>query len=108
YDKAKELLPALGYNPKLFYGDGYKGLPAFAPFDKIIITAAAPYIPEDLKKQLKIGGIMVIPVGSGDVQVMTTLLKLDENNFEVHELKDFRFVPMLENKEWGDKGVIKF
>ena len=107
HDKAKELLPALGYNPKLFYGDGYKGLPTFAPFDKIIVTAAAPYIPEDLKKQLKVGGILVIPVGAGDVQVMTTIIKTSDTTFETHELNDFRFVPMLTSKEWGEEKSVQ-
>jgi protein-L-isoaspartate(D-aspartate) O-methyltransferase len=108
YDRTKELLPSLGYNPKLFYGDGYKGLPTFAPFDEVIVTAAAPYIPEELKKQLKVGGRMVIPVGAGDVQVMKLLIKTSETDFETHELKDFRFVPMLSNKEWGEeKGAQK-
>ncbi|HNQ61543.1 MAG TPA: protein-L-isoaspartate(D-aspartate) O-methyltransferase [Bacteroidia bacterium] len=103
YDKAKVLLPKLGYSPKLFYGDGFKGLPAYGPFDRIIITCGAPYIPEELLKQLKIGGVMVIPVGEGEVQVMTTILKKAEGEFEKHELKNFRFVPMLENREWGSK-----
>jgi protein-L-isoaspartate(D-aspartate) O-methyltransferase len=85
----------------MFYGDGYKGLPAFAPFNKILVTCGAPFIPEDLIAQLKVGGIMVIPVGRGEVQVMTTILKTSENGFEKHELKHFRFVPMLESKEWG-------
>lgn len=101
FDRAKELLPAMGYAPKLFYGDGYKGLPAYAPFDKILITCGAPYIPEELVKQLKVGGTMVIPVGAGEVQMMTYLVKTSENDFEKKELSAFKFVPMLENKEWG-------
>ncbi len=101
YDKTKKLLPEMGYSPKMFYGDGYKGLPSFAPFNKILVTCGAPFIPEDLIGQLKIGGIMVIPVGAGEVQVMTTILKTSETAFEKHELKNFRFVPMLEDKEWG-------
>ncbi|REJ80590.1 MAG: protein-L-isoaspartate(D-aspartate) O-methyltransferase [Bacteroidetes bacterium] len=103
YDKAKDLLPHMGYNPKMFYGDGYKGLPAFAPFDRILVTCGAPFIPEELLKQLKTGGIMVIPVGESDVQVMTLVLKKAEDRFEKHELKNFRFVPMLEDKNWGAK-----
>lgn len=98
FDKAKTFLPALGYNAKLFYGDGYKGLPAFAPFDKIIVTCGAPFVPPDLIAQLKVNGIMVIPVGAGDVQVMTVVIKTGPDSFETHELKNFRFVPMLENK----------
>ena len=103
HDKAKVALPALGYSPKLFYGDGFKGLPAYGPFDRIIVTCGAPYVPEDLLGQLKIGGVMVIPVGEGEVQIMTTILKIAEDNYEKHELKNFKFVPMLEDKEWGKK-----
>jgi protein-L-isoaspartate(D-aspartate) O-methyltransferase len=98
FDKTKKALPALGYSTKLFYGDGYKGLPSFAPFDKIIITAGAPIIPNDLLQQLKIGGILVIPLGV-DKQVMTTIVKTSETKFEKTEYEgDFKFVPMLEQK----------
>lgn len=103
YDSVRQHLKQLGYAPKFFYGDGFKGLPAYGPFDRIIVTCGAPYIPEDLITQLKVGGIMVIPVGAGDVQVMTTILKTSETAIEKHELKNFRFVPMLENREWGNK-----
>lgn len=98
YEKAKIFLPLLGYNAKLFYGDGYKGLPAYGPFDKIIVTCGAPFVPPDLVHQLKEGGIMIIPVGAGDVQIMTVIIKTGHDSFETHELKNFRFVPMLENK----------
>jgi protein-L-isoaspartate(D-aspartate) O-methyltransferase len=98
HDKAKKFLPTIGYNPKLFYGDGYKGLPTYAPFDKIIVTAGAPYIPEDLISQLKPGGILVIPVGSGLIQIMTIILKTSETDFEKIELDQFKFVPLLEDK----------
>ncbi len=101
FDKATKFLPEIGYSPKMFYGDGYKGLPSFAPFDKVLVTCGAPFIPEDLIAQLKVGGILVIPVGGGEVQTMTTILKTTESGYEKHELKHFRFVPMLENKEWG-------
>jgi len=100
FDKTKILLPKLGYNPKLYYGDGYKGLPNYAPFDKIIVTAGAPVIPEALKEQLKPGGILVIPLGSGGTQMMTILTKTSENTYETTELKQFRFVPLLEDKQW--------
>ncbi len=99
YIKTKNLLNALGYkNINLFYGDGYKGLTSFAPFDRIIITAAAPFIPQDLLLQLKIGGIMVIPLGEGNVQKMTTITKKSETEFIQTEFGDFRFVPMLKDK----------
>src|ERR1051326_3584981 len=66
YDKTKVMLEKMGYKPKMFYGDGYKGLDAFAPFDRVLVTAGAPFIPEPLKEQLKVGGRLVIPVGKGD------------------------------------------
>lgn len=85
-------------NIKFFYGDGYEGLPTFAPFDRVIITAAAPFIPEKLVQQLKPGGIMVIPVGEGDVQVMKKLIKKNDGSV-VEEVYDrFSFVPMLTGK----------
>jgi protein-L-isoaspartate(D-aspartate) O-methyltransferase len=78
FDVAQQRFPLMGYAPKMFYGDGYKGLPAFAPFDKILVTCGAPFIPEELVKQLKVGGIMVIPLGGGDVQVMTLIKKFQQ------------------------------
>jgi protein-L-isoaspartate(D-aspartate) O-methyltransferase len=85
-------------NIKFFYGDGYEGLPTFAPFDKILITAAAPDIPQKLVEQLKTGGMMVIPVGSGEVQVMKRFIKLPDGLKE--EVYDrFSFVPMLSGKK---------
>lgn len=101
YDRTKELLPMMNYAPKLFYGDGYKGLATYAPFDKVLVTCGAPFIPEELIKQLKVGGILVIPVGSGGVQVMTRIVKTGDDSYEKEELSNFRFVPMLENKDWG-------
>ena len=88
----------LNMNPKLFYGDGYLGQPMFAPFDKIIVTAGAPFIPEQLKIQLKTGGIMVIPVGDSKGQKMYSILKKAENQFETKLHGDFHFVPLLEQK----------
>lgn len=100
YLKTKALLPLLGYHPALMtYGDGYKGLAVHAPFDKIIVTAGAPSIPEDLKDQLKIGGCMVIPVGS-DIQVMMRIVRSDANTFIEETHGTFRFVPLLENKSY--------
>ena len=98
YDKAVKFIPTLGYTIKLFYGDGYRGLPAFAPFDKIIVTAGAPYIPDALVEQLKPVGILVIPVGAGDIQIMTTVTKFSEIEFVRREHGTFRFVPLLEDK----------
>lgn len=99
FDKTKKLFEKIivKYHPKLFYGDGFKGQTAFAPYDKIIITCGAPEIPEELLKQLKIGGIMVCPTGK-DVQIMTTIIKKGADDYEIIELAEFRFVPMLQNK----------
>lgn len=100
-DKTKVFLPAIYYNPKLFNGGGYKGLSAYAPFDKILVTCGVPFIPQDLMAQLKVGGILVILVGAGKMQVMTTVLKLSDFDFKTHELDQFSFVPMLGEKERG-------
>ena len=97
-DKSKMMIKKMGYIAKLFYGDGYKGLPTFAPFDKILVTAGAPYIPEDLKSQLKVGGVLVIPVGEGDTQEMYRLTKISETEFETEQFGEFKFVPLLEDK----------
>lgn len=98
YRKTSVLLPKLGYKPRIMmFGDGYKGLPNDAPFDGIIVTAGAPFIPKPLMAQLKIGGKLVIPVGE-DTQIMTLLIRKTETHFEQHEFGDFRFVPMLEDK----------
>ena len=101
FDKTQKLFPLKGYSPKMFYGDGYKGLPTYAPFDKILVTCGAPFVPEELVKQLKIEGIMVIPVGANEVQKMTLIQKISESEISKTELKEFRFVPMLEDREWG-------
>lgn len=99
YDKTKLFLPYLGYRTlRLFYGDGYKGLPQHAPFDKIVVTAGAPYIPNDLLTQLKVGGIIVIPIGEGEQQEMNVLKKISEQAFEKQVIGKFKFVPMLQNK----------
>jgi protein-L-isoaspartate(D-aspartate) O-methyltransferase len=86
-------------NIKYFYGDGFEGLPTFAPFDKVIITAAAPYIPEKLVAQMKTGGRMVIPVGEGKVQRMLRLTKQADGSYTEEEFDNFSFVPMLGGKE---------
>jgi protein-L-isoaspartate(D-aspartate) O-methyltransferase len=98
YRKTKMFLNKIGYRPKhLSFGDGYKGMPDYAPFDKIIVTAGAPYVPNDLLGQLKVGGRMVIPVGD-DVQTMTLFIRKSPKEFDKTEFGQFRFVPLLGDK----------
>jgi len=85
-------------NIKFFYGDGFQGLPTYAPFDKIIITAAAPYVPPRLIQQLKTGGMMVIPVDLGPFQQMLRLTKLEDGSYSEERFDNFSFVPMLEGR----------
>jgi protein-L-isoaspartate(D-aspartate) O-methyltransferase len=95
YMKVHKFLPEIGYNPACFFGDGYKGLPNFAPFDKIIVTAGATSVPEDLKQQLAINGRMVIPVGHEHRQEMTVITRISESEFRSEKHGDFVFVPLL-------------
>ena len=97
YLKAKPIIHHMHYNPKLFYGDGYKGRPLDAPFDKILVTCGAPYIPDALLQQLKVGGLLVIPIGEGEKQLMQRITKISEKEFKTEEFGVFSFVPMLEN-----------
>jgi protein-L-isoaspartate(D-aspartate) O-methyltransferase len=84
---------------RMFYGDGFEGLPTYAPFDKILVTAAAPWIPEKLLQQLKTGGYLVIPVDEGNLQRMLRLHKKQDGTFETEKFDLFSFVPMLEGKQ---------
>lgn len=98
FKRTSLFLPKLGYRPKKFiFGDGYIGLKEQAPFDKIIVTAGAPFVPKPLLSQLKIGGRLLIPVGD-KTQIMTLFIRKSAKEFEKHELGDFAFVPMLEEK----------
>ena len=98
FKKTSQFLPKIGYVAKrLIFGDGYKGLKEEAPFDRIIVTAGAPFVPKPLLSQLKIGGRLVIPVGDVD-QIMTLYIRKAAKEFEKHELGNFKFVPLLENK----------
>ncbi len=85
-------------NIKFFYGDGYEGLPTYAPFDRVIITAAAPDIPMKLVQQMKPGGMMVIPMGEGSVQVMKRITKEEDGALTTEIFDNFSFVPMLGGK----------
>lgn len=96
YMKAKRIIHHFNFNPRLTFGDGYKGLPTFAPFDKIIVTCGAPDIPEALLEQLKVGGIMIIPIGEGSEQIMKRITKISETEIKEEEFGTFKFVPMLE------------
>ena len=99
YLKTQAILPQIGYNPKFFYGDGYKGLPTYGPFDKIIITAGAPAIPEELLTQLKVGGRMVIPMGPREKQTMYVVVKSSETEYYKESHGTFVFVPMLKGTD---------
>ncbi len=96
---AQALLPTIGYHPHFFYGDGFEGLPTYAPFDRIMITAATETIPEKLLQQLKVGGKMVLPMGGRHTQVMILVEKTKENDYITSEHGAFVFVPMLRGKE---------
>jgi len=101
YEHAKALIEAMHMpNIRLFYGDGFEGLPPYAPFDKILITAAVPEFPARLLEQLRIGGYLVMPYGKGNVQHMQRIIKIDEGKYEVEEYDSFKFVPMLKGKVW--------
>jgi protein-L-isoaspartate(D-aspartate) O-methyltransferase len=100
FQKAQRTLTSLGYSADFFYGDGYEGKPQYGPFDGIIITAAAPDIPQTLLRQLKIGGRLVVPIGSSDSQIMTVVERSGPDSFEYSEHGNFVFVPML-------KGTVK-
>lgn len=93
---SKHVIHHLNYAPKLFFGDGYKGSPLYAPFDKILVTCGAPEIPQELLKQLKVNGIMVIPVGEGKEQKMLKIIKQSDTSYSKEEFGTFKFVPMLE------------
>ena len=85
-------------NIKFFYGDGFEGLPTFAPFDKILITAAAPYIPPRLLDQLKMNGKMVLPLDDEGLQKMVRITKHEDGSFEEENFSNFSFVPMLKGR----------
>ncbi|MBR0073782.1 MAG: protein-L-isoaspartate(D-aspartate) O-methyltransferase [Bacteroidales bacterium] len=96
FTKTQKLLGQLQYFVRCFLGDGYKGLPSSAPFDKILITCGAPMVPPDLLKQLKVGGYMVIPVGNENYE-MRRITKISDTEIREEAFGNFSFVPMLEN-----------
>ncbi len=99
FEKTRDFLPQLGYKPYFFYGDGSKGLPAKAPFDKIIVTAGAPVVPTALTDQLAEGGILIIPVGGREKQAMIRIRKKDGKLLK-EEFANFAFVPLLGEEGW--------
>jgi protein-L-isoaspartate(D-aspartate) O-methyltransferase len=100
YLSARQMLASLGYKAHFYFGDGYEGLPAFSPYDKIIVTAAAPEVPENLLQQLKPGGKLVMPVGETQSQRMILVEKTGENSFIKTEHGAFVFVPMVKGKNF--------
>lgn len=96
FDKTEKFLNQIGFGSvRTLYGDGYEGAPRFALFDKILVTAGATEIPEKLMQQLKPGGFMVIPIGTGDVQKMIRITKMEDGRFRKEDFGNFRFVPFL-------------
>ncbi|MDA7854802.1 protein-L-isoaspartate(D-aspartate) O-methyltransferase [Cyclobacteriaceae bacterium] len=100
FQKTMDFLPKLGYNPHFFQGDGSLGLPKHAPYDSIVVTAGAPNVPDTLIKQLKIGGVLVIPVGDQKQQKMIAIKKLSQNKASKKEFSHFSFVPLLGKDGW--------
>jgi protein-L-isoaspartate(D-aspartate) O-methyltransferase len=100
FEKTKEFLPKLGFNPAFYHGDGSKGIHTEAPYDGIIVTAGAPTVPQDLINQLKVGGRLVIPVGDGKTQVMYKFTKIAENKIAKKAYTNFSFVPLRGENGW--------
>ena len=94
--KAKQILTFFNLNANLSFGDGYKGNRVYAPYDRILVTCGAPEIPNVLFEQLKVGGLMVIPVGEGAEQKMLCIHKTSQTDYSTEEFGTFKFVPMLE------------
>lgn len=100
YHNAKKVLRELGYRPHLKLGDGTLGWSAYAPYDGIVVTAGAPVVPDDLVKQLKVGGRLVVPVGNQESQIMIRITRVSEDSYEEEQLSHFKFVPLIGEKGW--------
>ena len=101
YTQTKEILPKMGYRPVFKHGDGSLGWPIHAPYDGIVVTAGAPVVPEKLKEQLVIGGILVVPVGDNERQQMLKITRVNETEFETESFDYFAFVPLLGKEGWN-------
>ena len=99
FKSSQRLFLQLGFNIRGFFGDGYAGKPTYGPFDKILVTCGAPFVPEALKEQLAIGGYIVIPVDKGSAQTMQRVTKLSETEFKTEDFGLFSFVPMVSGTE---------
>ncbi|MCH6235693.1 protein-L-isoaspartate(D-aspartate) O-methyltransferase [Cognataquiflexum rubidum] len=100
FDRTKKFMAKLGIHLHFYFGDGSKGIPEHAPYDKILVTAGAPVVPNSLLKQLKVGGILVIPVGDRKTQKMMKLTKITETKIEQEAFDNFAFVPLLGMEGW--------
>ncbi len=100
YNRTIKVLPGMGYNANFFLGDGSRGIASHGPYHKIIVTAGAPFVPDVLLKQLKVGGVLVIPVGDEKTQKMMTVIRVSENEYDRIELDTFRFVPLVGDQAW--------
>lgn len=100
FERTRKFLPQMGYQANFFYGDGSKGLAKHAPYDKIIVTAGAPSVPDALIDQLKVGGCLVIPVGNARTQQMLRITKTAPDKVRSETYTDFKFVPLLGEDGW--------
>lgn len=101
-DLAKDNLREMGYRPMLKWGDGTLGWSAYAPYDGIVVTAGAPVVPDDLRQQLAINGVLVIPVGDDKKQTMLRIVRTGEQEFKTEEFADFKFVPLIGKRGWQE------
>ncbi len=95
YLKAKAQLESMGYHPHFFYGDGYIGMPSYGPYNKILVTAGAPELPDALITQLQVGGKLICPIGDNQTQIMTLVEKISESDIKITKHGNFIFVPLL-------------